>query len=669
MLTLFKDDFSTMRVGAFPYNYTPLLEYHMHEPEGFMGKWCPSTNYSSWRRKECPAWNVLIEGNGKRKVLEQATIQETGLPVLTAGDADWTDIEVFCSIKPLSIRGPISVLFRYQTSRQYYAFWYTGQSIQLILRDDQEFKVLDEKDCQLNCDQYYKVKISASGSSLEVELRDIKLSADDSRYSTGKIGLAANTPVRYDWIEVRMTEKNYQSFIEGKEQKELKLNNERNKLPQPVLWRRLETPGFGVGKSIRFGDLNNDGQLEMVLAQNVRRMNKDSFSEISCLTAMDLEGNVLWQLGEPNPGNGLVTNDLPFQIHDIDGDGNQELIICKDFRVQVLEGKTGEVKYDIPTPLNPVKYERRHAEEGFYRANIDAIYFCDLEGNGIDNNIILKDRYSNLWTYTWNLKLLWQQSGNVGHYPMAYDVDEDGCDEILIGYNLFDQDGSLLWKLGLPDHADGVAMGKFGLDDNLQIIIAASDEGLVWVSPDGEIIKHNHPGHAQTVTAANLLPEREGLEIATVTFWGNPGIILIYDEKGNMIMRKEMVNPWGSALSPVNWTGTGQEHLLLSTHPCLGGMIDGHGRRVVSFPSDGHPYLCCEPIDLIGDNRDEIVTWDTNSIWIYTQDASFSFRGGNSLSGDSGVSESGDIYQPQRQKHYNMSNYRAQLSFPDKNKL
>jgi hypothetical protein len=638
--TVFREDFSTMPVGTFPYDYTPLGEYHMIIPEGFMGNWRASTNHSSWRRKECSPWNILVE-EGKGKVLEQATIQEKGLPTITAGEEDWSDLLIWCSFRPLSLEGPIAVLFRYQNSRQYYAFWYTGDSIQLVLRDDREFKVIAEKGCQLSCDQYHNLEILAKGEYLKVVLADKILLASDDRFSRGKIALAANSPVRYNWVEVRMEENEYQLINKRKEEKEWAVAKKRRRLPEPVLWRRLATPGFGAGKSIRFGDLDNDGQLEILLAQNVRRMSKDSFSEISCLTALDLEGNILWQLGEANPANGLVTNDLPFQIHDIDSDGKQEVVLCKDFRLQVLNGSTGKLKYDTPTPVNP--------EGGFYRINGDAIYFCDLSGNGLDNNIILKDRYSNLWAYTWDLKLLWQQSGNIGHYPMAYDIDGDGKKELLIGYNLFDQDGTLLWNLELADHADGVAIGRFGKEDNLQIIIAASDEGLIWVSPEGEIMKHFYHGHCQTVTAANLIPEREGLEIVTVTFWGNPGIIIVYDEKGNLITRKELITPWGSALSPVNWSGNGQEHILLSTHPRLGGMIDGYGHRVVSFPDDGHPYLCCEPIDLTGDSRDEIVTWDTDSIWIYTQDSSLSDM----------------VYKPKRQPHYNMSNYRAQLSFSD----
>jgi len=42
---------------------------------------------------------------------------------------------------------------------------------------------------------------------------------------------------------------------------------------------------------------------------------------------------------------------------------------------------------------------------------------------------------------------------------------------------------------------------------------------------------------------------------------------------------------------PVNWRGNGQEFVLLSGNVREGGMIDGHLRRVVMFPDDGHPDL------------------------------------------------------------------------------
>ena len=50
-----------------------------------------------------------------------------------------------------------------------------------------------------------------------------------------------------------------------------------------------------------------------------------------------------------------------------------------------------------------------------------------------------------------------------------------------------------------------------------------------------------------------------------------------------------------------------------------------------------------------GDARDEIMLWDLDRIWIYTQEAL----------------PAGDrVYRPRRQPHYNMSDYRAEVSIP-----
>jgi hypothetical protein len=67
-------------------------------------------------------------------------------------------------------------------------------------------------------------------------------------------------------------------------------------------------------------------------------------------------------------------------------------------------------------------------------------------------------------------------------------------------------------------------------------------------------------------------------------------------------------------------------------------MIDGELRRVVMFPDDGHPDLCATALDLTGDPRDEIVLWDVDRVWIYTQDRPF---------------EGTKIYAPLRNPHCN----------------
>ena len=49
-------------------------------------------------------------------------------------------------------------------------------------------------------------------------------------------------------------------------------------------------------------------------------------------------------------------------------------------------------------------------------------------------------------------------------------------------------------------------------------------------------------------------------------------------------------------------------------------MYDGLGRRVVEFPEDGHPDMCNAVMDITGDCRDEVVVWNPDEIWVYTQD-------------------------------------------------
>jgi rhamnogalacturonan endolyase len=80
-----------------------------------------------------------------------------------------------------------------------------------------------------------------------------------------------------------------------------------------------------------------------------------------------------------------------------------------------------------------------------------------------------------------------------------------------------------------------------------------------------------------------------------------------------------------------------------------GGLIDGNFRRVVMFPNDGHPDLAYYVADVTGDARDEIILWDQERVWIYTQDRPFTGK---------------RIYAPVRNPHYNESNYRTTVSLP-----
>jgi hypothetical protein len=164
----------------------------------------------------------------------------------------------------------------------------------------------------------------------------------------------------------------------------------------------------------------------------------------------------------------------------------------------------------------------------------------------------------------------------------------------------------------------------------------------------GVVQKHQRVGHAQTACVGKFRIDLPGLQYASINFWRNSGIVSLFDHNGKLLKQDEPIHT-GSPFLPVNWRGDGQEFILLSGNIQEGGLLDGQLRRAVMFPDDGHPDLCAYVMDLTGDSRDEIVLWDQERVWIYTQDRPF---------------EGKKIYAPLRNPDYNESNYRCNVSLP-----
>ena len=236
--------------------------------------------------------------------------------------------------------------------------------------------------------------------------------------------------------------------------------------------------------------------------------------------------------------------------------------------------------------------------------------------------------------------------------PISLDVNGDKREELMIGYALWTPDGKKLWTGDdrLKQHSDAVVLGNFSGDPKAPIraYSFASDEGFVLFDLEGNILKRQRIGHTQSPTVGKFRPDLPGLQLMSVNFWRNPGIVTLYDHEGNILAQEEPIHS-GSPMLPVNWRGDGQEFVLLSGNVKEGGMIDGQLRRVVMFPSDGHPDLGCAVMDITGDARDEIVLWDQKRVWVYTQDRPFRGR---------------KIYAPVRNPDYNDSNYRTAVSLP-----
>lgn len=647
---LLNESFLDFPVGVFPYDYTPLGEYHYYPPKGYRGAWYEPTN-RGWRLGG--HWLVLEDGG--QHFMEQTT--NTGyLSLLVAGETTWTDYLLTVRLRPLLAEGLAGILFRYQTGRSYYAFYFAGNNkVQLVRRDGADTIVLAEENFVYNCDNIYEIGVELTGPKIQCLIDGVLIiQVEDSVYLRGKVGLAAMVPAQYHSVVVAATSSQELGWQTKIMQARQDLAAVQAGYPQPLLWRKINLRGFGAGRHIRFGDLTGNGQLDFVIAQNIKHNGIDLYSMIRCLTAFDLEGRMLWQYGEPGSSEDayLTTSDLPFQIYDIDGDGSNEVILLRNFKLIILDGGTGREKRSMPTPVMPKLTDKtcfKWPESDFNRINGDAVIIANFSGNKRPTDILIKNRYNFLWAYDNNLNLLWHAKCNTGHFPQPHDFNGDGRDELVAGWSMFDADGKLQWDLGLSDHVDEIAIGRFNPQlPYEQIALVAGDEGFLIVSPDGRLLRQEKIGHAQRLTAAKFRPDLPGLQFYVVTYWDNAGIVSLHDCEGKVL---DMFEPpaTGNILNPVNWTGAPVELALLSASHKHGGLIDGHGRIVVALPADGHPELACEAINLTGDSRDELVVWDAHWMYIYTQDQPCRIS---------------EPYRPRRYPHYNNSNYRAEISVP-----
>ncbi len=661
---LYHTDFSRLSPGVFgEYASKGFPEYH-HVPREFTDGWEIVNNRgpTEWKVFELDSAQTL-EYLGYN---ETVWTHNFTYPILCTGDPLWSDYNLDVKVTPLNPTDLTGIIFRYQDGRHYYIFAFApGDSLILRYRDGEKgfrrdgWHELGSAGFRIDRSRPYRMRVEAHGDKIRCYLDGKKVfDVIDKRYAGGKIGLFACAPVRYHQVTVTTTAQEKKAYVERISARGAELDSLRRNNPRPVIWKRIATGGFGVARAMRLGDLDGDGRLDMLLVQNIPFFG-GNYNMISCMTALDLDGHILWQIGKPDPDHAYVTYDVAAQIHDIDNDGANEVIYAHESWIKILDGRTGKEKARYRVPESRIlpgetswnEYKHYYRRDHLHFLNVDCFAFADLRGTGKPLDVIIKDRHTRLWAYTNKFELLWTATANLSHYPFFYDCDRDGKDEVYLGYTLFDHDGSILWSLDdkLQEHADGICAGPFCLDTSEdRVFITASDDGVVILDKNGKILLHDRVGHAQTPSIAQFRPDIPGLELCNINYWGEAGLITLYSCKGEKIIDFELFHA-GSPILPVNWRGDGVEFIMLSPSPVEGGMVDGWGRRVVMFPDDGHPDLAYLVHDLTGDARDEIICWDPEWIYIYTQSDAF---------------QGEKIYAPKRPPTYNESNYRPEISWP-----
>ena len=348
---LFRDDFAHFPPGWLT-NPVGLLnaaiqEYHYVASRGVpLGAWENAISHLD-------AWVVGDEA-GKPYLEQQldSTANQFSNPIFLTGDPEWADYTVeakishFCS---MARRGSCSDITR--TATITCSGLATAIRLACVMHEpiERAFRAPEmagtgDGGFRLRCEALLHLRVENEGPRIRASIDgDAVLEASDKEILRGKAGVMASMPARFQDFSVGTDAGEYGGDSDADPRARTGTSsNSAPANPSPKLWKKFDTPKFGAGRNARFGDLDGDGVPDMLIAQNIPRVRGDAFDQISCLTAVNLDGKVLWQSGRPDPRNGLLTNDTPFQIHDIDGDGNNEVVLVRDFQLQILDGRTGD---------------------------------------------------------------------------------------------------------------------------------------------------------------------------------------------------------------------------------------------------------------------------------------------------------------------------------------
>jgi hypothetical protein len=399
---------------------------------------------------------------------------------------------------------------------------------------------------------------------------------------------------------------------------------------EPVLLGTIDVSAAGGRPKLLLGDLTGDGRMDLLLVQGDDIDAQYDPHQVQSLTAFDLDGELLWQVGEPDPRGGSHGADFPAQIWDFDGDGRNEVVCVMDGRFIVIEGRTGTItrKHELPDP-------QAH----------DCIVPADLSGDGYRGDLLVKDRYSQVWALNNDFDLLWTHRGNTGHYPWVFDFDQDGSEEVMAGYDFLASDGTVQWSTeGLDEHADCIWVAD--IHNNGEPTIVIGEGGLYAYDQHGtEHWRNQTPREVQHIAPGKYRNDTPGLQIAGLDRivrgsseqTGQDGIFLV-DHEGTLLCEENREpGGWLTIIEPMTKWDDGELDYILAwrrgggTNPTL---YDGYLNSVVTFPVDGHVVHG----DLFGAGNEQVVILDEGTVHVF----------GNEKTDLSEIPQNGSLSQPKR---------------------
>jgi hypothetical protein len=399
-----------------------------------------------------------------------------------------------------------------------------------------------------------------------------------------------------------------------------------------------------LSETLRIGDLNGDGAPDLLFVQNLYGPRS-----ITALAATTLAGDILWQNGMPSKDNGRCYADLPVQIYDWDRDGTNEVLYVRqavyrdgappaaqtirerasqyegNATMVVLDGHTGREKtlLTLPAPAD------------------DSFVFANLTGRDRREDLVVKDRYWNMWGVSHEGKVLWHYAGSVGHYPAIADVDGDGQDEVFVGFGLIDHDGKVLFqKDARGAHQDAAYVVQ---PPNGSWRLLFGNGGIHCLGTDGTELWHHLLGEAQHVVTGHFRTDSP-LQCMVVDRTPIPthrrdanawAILYLYDLDGRELWQRQMdKGEWCIATRLIQWLDPGKPECVLvygfsveqqgpakpaRIYNGQGEVVDLLPLQVAPLPGEQAFYSDCYGLaaDVWGDSREEVILFGSRGCCIY----------------------------------------------------
>jgi len=331
-------------------------------------------------------------------------------------------------------------------------------------------------------------------------------------------------------------------------------------------------PDYG-GQWVVAADLDADGEVEFVACEN---HNVGDVHYTSTAVAQNLDGTVLWRWGDPDVGRKKWHHDVACQIHDWDGDGKAEVILATQGAIVELDGRTGHERSRIRIPDDAT----------------DCIAFADLAGRGRPTDILVKDRYHNIYAYGCSGELLWHVRDPGGyptaHQPRPMDLDGDGRDEIAAGYTMLNADGSVRWTFKSSQidmnrgHLDCIRLIRRGdsLEDVRLVLTLCGANGIAMIDGNGTLIWEQAGSHFESIDVGCVIAEHFGpqilVDIDHQPFGAGPLCLI----DGDGVLLGQINTDYARHHHMLDWTGDGLDEIF-NAHS--GAVYDNKGRRIATL--------------------------------------------------------------------------------------